>query len=261
MNKKLLALCLSSALLSACVINVPQHSVAQPSPEYSLSNAVKWQTVSKEYPVITTSLYQAAGAHLNANPPKADNWVVIADVDETLLDNSEYQRRLELTGAHYSSISWADWVKEEHANAVPGAVEFVNQVLAMGGKMAVITNRPAELSEHTWANLRAVGFNLTFDNACLLGRTPADKAAVDGQRYINDKDLRREQVLTGKAPCFNNGSAMPSVWKQPAELVLQAGDNIEDIRFTTQENANIDAIISQQGISLLVLPNPMYGSW
>jgi 5'-nucleotidase (lipoprotein e(P4) family) len=255
--KSLSLLCLLPFVLVACS-TTPEAPVDEP---VRLSNAVKWHTQSKEYPLISQYLYQQAGDYLKANKDKlpTSNWVVVADVDETLLDNSEYQRRLELQKQGYTSESWANWVIEEDAKAVPGAIEFVKTVLALGGKMALITNRPNDLNQHTWINLNAVGFPITLDNACLLGRTPADKAAVDNVIYINDKDLRREQIIEGTAHCY--GDSTKDSFSQPHQIIMQVGDNIEDIRYTTQEDADVDTLLLEQGKSILILPNSLYGSW
>ncbi|MFC7001729.1 hypothetical protein ACFQMB_09560 [Pseudobowmanella zhangzhouensis] len=42
---------------------------------------------------------------------------------------------------------------------------------------------------------------------------------------------------------------------------MQVGDNIEDVEFITQEDADVDALLKRWGGDVIVLPNPMYGSW
>lgn len=234
---------------------------AKPNKELPLTSAVKWQRISKEYKLITTSLYHNAADALTNREINAENWVVVMDVDETLLDNSEFQRRLDTSGGKYTSEGWANWVKEENADAVPGAVTFVKAFLAKGGKLAAITNRPQALDSHTWANLKAVGFPVTQDNTCLMGRSKEDKAAINHNDIINDKDRRRAMIEAGKAECFEANTPVPSVWRKPAVIEMQVGDNIEDVRFVTQEDADIEALLPRQGHNILILPNPMYGSW
>jgi predicted secreted acid phosphatase len=42
---------------------------------------------------------------------------------------------------------------------------------------------------------------------------------------------------------------------------MQVGDNIEDFSGVTQEDANITELLQQWPQKLILLPNPMYGSW
>ena len=42
---------------------------------------------------------------------------------------------------------------------------------------------------------------------------------------------------------------------------MQVGDNIEDFARTTQEEADIEALLASQDPVFILLPNAMYGSW
>ena len=94
-----------------------------------------------------------------------------------------------------------------------------------------------------------------------MGRSSADVNAVKKPKYANDKDLRREKIAIGTPDCFSTQSLMPSEWKTAHTIVIQVGDNIEDINDTTQEDAIVDSILPRWGESVIILPNPMYGSW
>ena len=222
-----------------------------------LSSAVRWQTKSKEYPLLTAGIYQRAEASLPQVSRNVDNWVVVMDVDETVLDNSAYQRQTERLGTGYSPDSWNAWVSSEAATLVPGAKDFIETVFAQGGKVALITNRNRSLDAHTWQNLKALGLPVTAENTCLRGRTDADKQAVGKSRIINDKDLRRQQIEQGTISCHEPTED----WSSAHRIVMQVGDNIQDFAGVTQENADINALLPELGESLILLPNPMYGSW
>jgi predicted secreted acid phosphatase len=228
-----------------------------------LSPAVKWLTTSKEYQFLTRDIYQQATRTLEQLPPQKDNWVVVMDVDETILDNSPYQVSLDKTGASYISKTWEYWVKQASAGLVPGAADFIQAVLDKGGKLALITNRKKEVESYTWQNLRALGLPLTPSNTCLLGRAEADKRAIDGKAMINDKDLRRRQVEMGNAPCYRpqTPSASTQEWSQSQQILMHVGDNIKDFPSMTQEDADIADLLLQQPRTFILLPNPMYGSW
>ena len=226
---------------------------------HTLSNAVIYQTSSKEYPVLSSFVYNQAIAAL---PTRfADGDVVVMDVDETVLDNSTYQKERESVGLGYSSKSWADWVKREEATLVPGVAAFIDEVVARNGKVALITNRDKTLDSHTWNNLLAQGLPLTTSNTCVVGRTAEDKEAVGQEGMVNDKDLRRMQLTQGKIACSNTSKDATSTWAVPHTIIMQIGDNIEDVGGVTQESANVQSLMPRVGTEIFILPNPMYGSW
>lgn len=225
-----------------------------------LTNSVKWQTQSKEYRALTRSTYQRATQVLADMTLPDSPWVVVMDIDETVLDNSAYQVGLDQRGGTYSSDTWAQWVKSEKATLTPGVAGFIKSVIERGGKIALITNRNAKLDEYTWRNMQALGLPVTFDNACLLGRRDRDTDAIDHTRIINDKDLRRIQVTEGNAECFSSGS-VPEHWRNKHTIVMQVGDNIEDFTRVTQHDADIDSLLPHLNNTYFLLPNPMYGSW
>lgn len=224
-----------------------------------LTESVVWQTSSKEYRYLTKFAYQQAIKVLNNAELPTSSWTVVMDVDETLLDNSLYQVRLNRIGGSYASDTWAAWVAEEKAKEVPGALDFVKAVLAKGGKLALITNRNRTLDKHTWKNMRDLGFPITKDNTCLMGKAPEDKSSINHKDIINDKDLRRAAITSGNASCYNPDGARTSMYG-PAQIYMQVGDNIEDFKGVTQEDADVAALLLNSDVHVL-LPNAMYGSW
>ena len=223
-----------------------------------LTNSVKWQTTSKEYQYLTTKAYEQASESLKEMKPTGSDWVVVMDIDETVMDNSQYQVGLDTKGLTYNSKTWANWIKSEKATLVPGVKSFIDTVLAQGGKLALVTNRVRDLDNHTWRNMKALGLPLTKQNTCLMGRVKEDKAAIDHDKIMNDKDLRRQQIENGTASCYNPDGARKASFSAK-RIVMQVGDNIEDFAGVTQEGANIAELAPNK--SLVLLPNPMYGSW
>lgn len=230
--------------------------------EYPVSSAVLWTQKSAEYELITSFLYQEAQKNLKKLSESSDPWVVIMDVDETLLDNSEYNRRRDKLGLGYTSESWAEWVKEEAATDIPGSKQFVTEVLKSGGQIALITNRNRSLDHYTWNNLRSLGFPIERINTCILGRNEEDVNSVDGNEYLNDKDFRRYQISNGLADaCWESEPKAKNNWNRDLQIVMQVGDNIKDFARTTQENVNLSEFLKKQSVDILILPNAMYGSW
>ncbi len=254
---KVVCICAAVSTIAACSSTASTPLAGEKT--HTLSNAVVYQTSSKEYPVLSSFVYNQAIAAL---PTRfADGDVVVMDVDETVLDNSTYQKERESVGLGYSSKSWADWVKREQATLVPGVAAFIDEVVVRNGKVALITNRDKTLDSHTWNNLLAQGLPLTTSNTCVVGRTAEDKEAVGQEGMVNDKDLRRMQLTQGKIACSNTSKDATSTWAVPHTIIMQIGDNIEDVGGVTQESANVQSLMPRVGTEIFILPNPMYGSW
>jgi acid phosphatase len=205
----------------------------------SLPNDVKWVRGSAEYPALTREVYAMAADRLPelARSAPAERWAVILDADETVLDNSEYQRRRAVAHAPFDAKSWTAWVNERAARAVPGAVEFTRRVHALGGRVAIVTNRSMAECDATRDNLRSIGVA-----ADVVLCEPPNEA---------DKNPRFQRV--------QEGSASPGL---PALTVVEwLGDNIQDFPSLTQAVRADTAALGQFGKRYFVLPNPMYGSW
>ena len=162
---------------------------------------------------------------------------MILDVDETVVDNSEYQRRRAEVDSGYTRTSWASWVSERAAGAVPGAVEFTNTVHALHGRVAIVTNRAETLCSATRDNLQELGI---VPDIVLC--QPAGE---------NDKNPRFQRVQSGAA-----AAGIP-----PLTIVEWIGDNILDFPGLTQASKGDSTAIANFGQRYFLLPNPMYGSW
>jgi 5'-nucleotidase (lipoprotein e(P4) family) len=205
----------------------------------TLPNDVKWVRLSAEYQAIAREVYAMAGDRLfeTAASLRAQSWAVILDADETVLDNSEYQRRLAASHAQFDAKSWTAWVNERAAPAVPGALEFTKRVHSLGGRVAIVTNRSMAECDATRENLKSIGVEADL----VLCQPP-------GESNKNPR-FRRVQV----------GAAAPGV---PALTVVEwLGDNIQDFPSLTQSARTDSTALSEFGRRYFVLPNPMYGSW
>lgn len=205
--------------------------VAPPAPA-APDYALHWYRDSAEQRAIYVETFRAAeaAARVASAGLAPRSWGVILDIDETLLDNSEYEKRL--NGALYSPPTWNAWVRERAAAALPGAREFTQAVHdGLHGQVVLVTNRGAAQCADTEANLQAVGI--------LYDRILCD-AVGDG-----DKNPRFRQVQDA------GGVA-------PLKIVLWMGDNIRDFPDLSQSNPGDPALF---GTRYFVVPNPMYGSW
>lgn len=224
----------------APVVRAPEAPAASPSPAPALSAAVHWFRNSAEQRAVYLQSYRLATQRVEAIAAQkgAGTWAVVVDADETVLDNSQYQKERELVGQPFSAGSWSAWVARREARALPGSVDFLARVQRLGGRVAVVTNRTSSECPDTDRNLRAE--RLVFD---LLLCKP------DGGP--SEKDARFQKVQEGTAAA---GTA-------PLEIVLFVGDNIQDFPALKQDARTDLARLAPFGERFIMLPNPMYGSW
>lgn len=214
-------------------VGVPGHQSA------TLPNDIHWARNSAEHRAIYLEVYRAAGDRLQtlAAGHLPGRWGVILDADETVLDNSEFERSRIPFGGRFDPAAWTAWVKQMRAPALPGAVQFGERVHQLGGRVVVVTGRTDEECPPARANLARVGF-------------PADLVLCS-----NGSDKKDPRFLS-----VQNGTAAPGL---PALTVLEwIGDNIQDFPGLTQAiRTQDDSAFARFGESFFALPNPMYGSW
>ena len=217
----------------------PAFSIAPPdAAPAALPLEIRWVRTAAEHRATFLQTYRGATEHLRAMADTLGaDWAVIMDADETILDNSLYQRRRARQGLGYTPESWNDWVREEAAPALPGAVAFAQAVEALGGRVVVVTNREDVVCEPTRDNLRELGVPFA--------------AVLCQQNGVGDKEPRFEAVRLGE------GTGLP-----PLRVVMWVGDNIGDFPGLSQDvRGEGAAAFDRFGRSYWVLPNPMYGSW
>ncbi len=214
-----------------------------------LRNDIKWVKTSIEYAAACLQTYRSAWPIVKAAAAKqSKNWVVVFDVDETVLDNVQYAVERTQIDSGYTHQSWVEWVKREEAPLIPGAKAFIDSVRSLGPKahIAFITNRDFDPEEGpTINNLRKVDL-LKDDDTILTERSKQDT-----------KEIRRNCLETGTGRCEKNG---------PLVILALFGDNVRDFipiwgskkAARYRENISED---SNWGTKYFVLPNPTYGSW
>lgn len=167
------------------------------------------------------------------NKPRA----IITDIDETVLDNSEYQAWLIKTGQPYSLDTWKKWTALSSAPALPGASNFLHYAANRGIKVFYVTNRDQDESEATLKNLRTAGLPNATHEYLLC------------KRSSRGKEDRREEIARQYTVC------------------LLLGDNLSDLSaafdtaVTEDRAAAVATNSSLFGTTWIVFPNPMYGDW
>jgi 5'-nucleotidase (lipoprotein e(P4) family) len=239
-SRSLLALACAGIVAGACAgspaLSTPIGPLSTPR---RLPNELRWFRSSAEYRALARQTYRTATARLPelSRGLASQSWAVILDADETVLDNSEYQRRRALLDSNYTEATWAAWVNERAAPAVPGAPEFTRAVHAAGGRVAIVTNRADSLCTSTRVNLQKAGIEADL----VLCQTPG----------TSDKNPRFQKV--------QNGTAAAGV--PPLAVVAWVGDNILDFPALSQASRNDPRALDAFGERFFILPNPMYGSW
>lgn len=261
MTRRAAPLLLAALLLAGCQATRPAPE-APSLPLVGAENlhATLWAQTAPEFRAASLQAYAAARgaleraladsswsadvAQLRAGGFEALPPAVILDIDETVIDNSAYQARLIRQGTTYTSETWAAWVEEEAATALPGALAFTRAADSLGLAVIYLTNRTAEEKAATRRNLEALGFPLTehegFDPIIARGERP--------EFATGDKGTRRAAVA------------------ERFRIALQVGDDLGDflsgVDASIQERHRLaDAYAGWWGERWFILPNPQYGSW
>ncbi len=161
---------------------------------------------------------------------------IVVDIDETVLDNCQYQAQCILGNFQYP-LRWDEWCLLAEAPAIPGAADFLNYADSKKVSVFYVSNRKAHLKDATVRNLIKEGFPNVKDQFLLL-RT--DESSKNKRRDLIMKDY---------------------------EILMLFGDNLGDFS-DDWEHTNIEdrfRITDEQkelfGNTYIVLPNSTYGDW
>jgi 5'-nucleotidase (lipoprotein e(P4) family) len=204
-----------------------------------LPNDVRWVKESNEYKAICHQVYSNALGEINnklhynrssLNIPN-HNFAVVMDLDETVLDNSDYQVDILSKNQTFSIESWSLWVKEEKASLVPGAFNYITFLRDNNIQIIFISNRMNERLESTKNNMRKLGIYADED-IYLLRKNKQDK-----------KTVRRNEIdkLTGRMSTYDSFT-----------IIQYLGDAMGDFEYNESDRFGADQFI---------FPNPMYGKW
>jgi 5'-nucleotidase (lipoprotein e(P4) family) len=172
-----------------------------------------------------------------ANKPPA----VALDVDDTVLNTSQYQAWNVKNGTSFSPKTWTPYVNSKIDSAIPGAVEFTQYAASKGAKVFYVTNRTKEEEPATAERLKELGFPMGDNVDTLL-------TAKEMEGWESAKSTRRAYIA------------------KDYRLLLLVGDNLGD--FTDAYKGSIeerqkafDDNSAHWGKDWIAIPNPTYGSW
>ncbi len=201
-------------------------------------HSMYWQKNSAEYYALCIQAYNMAKFKVDKalNTSSEKPLAIIADIDETVLNNLPYNEMLIETGESFAQKTWSDWVNKREAMAIPGALDFFNYVKGQEIEIIYLSNRRVENYEPTKMNLISAGF--PFDDETIMLLRDDD----------GNKESRRQQLSN-----YN--------------IVLLLGDNLSDFneRFYKKTNeSRIEGINSFQQMfadRYILFPNLIYGTW
>ena len=233
------------------------------------NNTVWWVNYSLEYKALTRQIYtiatgkldealndrtwtastkQQKGSYINymSLPP-----AIIMDIDETVLDNSLYQKQLIQSNSFYASSSWDKWIQKQQAKLVPGSKEFIESAQERGIKIFYITNRECNNGIRE-GQKKCPQENDTIQNLIRegIGNLTEDKIL-----------LKDEQEGWGK-----NKSSRREFLAKDYRILMLIGDDLQDFLSSEElkdlsDNDFFEEYKKYLGKKWFVLPNPIYGSW
>jgi len=239
-----LILALTIGSLFSCrdqVENIPSVEEVEiaDSQDYLIHSTLYAQSAA-EYKAMCYQAYELAEIQVERALKKGlKRPTVILDLDETVLDNSPYTAWQIETNTPYSSKSWAKWVEDASAEAVPGSIEFLTWANNNGVDLYYISNRSAD------------GLEATIKNLQNLGVPQADSTRIFLKTDTSDKSERRAKVKAGAA-----------------DIILYIGDNLGDYSeiwdkpsSPAERLSNVRVHRDEMGVKFILLPNSLYGTW
>lgn len=237
--RKLPVLIILLMFIGACSSNQKSNEIKnQVDPNEYLVSGTLWFQSSAEAKALYYQAYNLAKLKIDQlkKVKSKQKKAIVLDIDETVLNNSQYQGKLIVTKETYPKY-WNEWLESESAPALPGAVETLNYAIKNGFDVFYISNRKVAQFDMTKRNLVKSGLPFQGDDHLLL------------QAEESDKTKRREVV------------------SKTHNVVLLLGDNLNDFTgIFEKKSLEARAKLTDDnrhlfGDKFIILPNPMYGDW
>lgn len=202
-----------------------------------------WMRTSAEYRALAYQGYNVAmnAVKMAVTDPSHQRkpLAIVLDADETVVDNTKLMGESIVNGnGRFDAPWWRQAVHQGKSQAMPGAVEFLNEVHKQGVEIFYVSNRYAP-----------VNYDATVQNFKALGFPSVDKDHVLLFEKDSDKQPRFDMIA------------------KKYYVVVYMGDNAGDFPIGTkgktlaERNDIIDNYKEDFGTTFVVFPNPAYGSW
>ena len=197
-----------------------------------------WMRTSAEYRALAYQGYNVAmnAVKMAVTDPSHQRkpLAIVLDADETVVDNTKLMGESIVNGnGRFDAPWWRQAVHQGKSQAMPGAVEFLNEVHKQGVEIFYVS----------------VNLDVAIQNFKELGFPSVDKDHVLLFEKDSDKQPRFDMIA------------------KKYYVVVYMGDNAGDFPIGTkgktlaERNAIIDAHKEDFGTTFVVFPNPAYGSW
>ncbi|MDO6710481.1 HAD family acid phosphatase [Aliiglaciecola sp. 2_MG-2023] len=251
--------------LSGCVV-IHKESSVDTTNELSNLNSTLWMQTSAEYQANALQTYKAAELQLTnalndttwtsaveqqnnyANLPPA----IVLDIDETVLDNSQFQADMILHNHTYDSKKWDQWVAMQAAPEIPGAVAFINHAQQMGIEIIYITNRECKARK-------------SVSDSC-----PQKQETINNLKNVGIKQVNAKQLFLKKekSTWSSEKQSRRELVAQSYRIIMLIGDDLGDflpnVKSAISSTTRKELVTQYQdnwGVKWFVLGNPTYGSW
>lgn len=251
-----------------------------------------WVQTSTEYKALSFQAYRMAEMQFDRwsdilekradgkayLPGSSKPVAIILDLDETVIDNSGFQAFTVNNRTQFNDDLWNTWVEfqgiNEHAGpAVPGAVEFLRKVEAMGVTPIYISNRMVGQEGSTTKVLQRNGINMdNIDERLMLRMASKEETAraeaVMKTEGIDPGSAAATRLLKGEG----KKEARRRLVAQKYDVIAYFGDQLGDFDAFVmtgeldgasfkRRRAMADEYRKYWGTLWFMLPNPMYGYW
>ncbi len=233
-----------------------------PGHAHESTDAILWMQTSAEYQVLVEQVFRQAKTRLPAAlvaPPglgalenQADAGTkppaVIVDIDEAILNNNPWQAQAVIRGQReFDPDAWDDWILRYQADALPGAISYVQAARELGIEVFYVTNRTCgdgddcPQQEATLRNLINLGFPDVDETKLLMKQ--------ERPSWTSEKSSRRAEIA------------------ERYRIIQLIGDDLGDFipgaREADLQTRRAMAVRHREhfGHTWYLLPNPVYGSW
>ena len=236
MNSMAKALLLALPVLSATA-TAAERDLCEPK---AYEMALRYQQKSAEIMALQLQTYRFATERFNEKLKELktpENYAVVMDLDETVLDNTPLLvRDTEQCHDYTKWDTWSDWEKQGKPGLIPGAKAFLDHVNQSNVRIYYVSDRMQENKADTLRTLKALGLPQVSDESVLLDTV--------------SKEERRQSIL------------------KKQQIVMLFGDSLPDfaVQFknkkpSEQQRELVEASKAHFGDELIVLPNAAYGAW
>lgn len=199
---------------------------------------VLYQQKSAEMAAIQLQTYALAALRLKQlNKPSKKPLAIVADIDETIIDNTALLVR-DIKNCHDFTEwdTWDDWERYGNPTLIPGALSFFRGADDAGIKIYYVSDRFQKNKTSTLETLRVLGLPQVSDQSVLLN-------------YAS-KEERRQLI------------------SKHANIIMLLGDSLSD--FSADFSSKKMVVEQQQqvikdkhhfGMDWIIFPNAAYGSW